>query len=245
MQDGLTSSVVISQPMLFPWPGFFEALMLADVYVDLDDVQFSKGSFTNRIQLRFPEGRRWMTVPLDGKGSFQTIADLRAADGDWRGQHRRMVQDSLHGAPYLAEALAILDEVYRHERLCDLLIASIDVPAAYLGIAARVRARSHGLGIGGHSWSRVLDMVRHFGGSRYVTGHGAARYLDHQAFENAGVAVEYADYSCTPWPQGQGAFTPYVSILDLIARTGPNAARYLKPATLPWRGFLERAGAPT
>ena len=43
--------VVITQPMLFPWPGFFEQLCLADVYIYLDDVQFSKGSFTNRVQI--------------------------------------------------------------------------------------------------------------------------------------------------------------------------------------------------
>ena len=237
------STVVISQPMLFPWPGFFEALMLADIYVDLDDVQFSKGSFTNRIQLKFPEGRRWLTVPLAGKGSFQAIVDLRAADGDWRAQHRQIVQDSLRDAPYLADALAIVDEVHGHERLCDLLIASIDVPAAYLGISVGQRARSHDLDIVGQSWGRVLDMVLHMGGDRYITGHGAAHYLDHHAFEAAGVAVEYIDYSCTPWLQGQGDFTPYVSILDLIARTGPDAASYLKPRTLPWRAFLERVGA--
>ena len=237
------STVVISQPMLFPWPGFFEQLMLADSYVDLDDVQFSKGSFTNRIQLRFPEGRRWLTVPLAGKGTFQTIARLQAADGDWRAQHRRLVQASLHDAPYLADALAIVDEVHRHENLCDLLIASIDLPAAYLGIAPARRARSHQLGLGGQSWNRVRDIVLHLGGTRYLTGHGAIRYLDHAAFEAAGIAVDYIDYSCTPWPQGPGTFSPYVSILDLIARTGPAAKTYLRPRTLPWRAFAERAGA--
>lgn len=241
------SAVVISQPMLFPWPGFFEALMLAEIYVDLDDVQFSKGSFTNRVQLKFPEGRRWMTVPLAGKGSFQTIADLQAAEGDWRTLHRRMVRESLQDAPYLGDILAILDEVHGHDGLCDLLISSIDVPAAYLGIPIRQRARSHELGIAGHSWNRVLDMVRHLGGDRYITGHGAARYLDHGTFEEAGVAVDYIDYSCTAWPRGSGEedFTPYVSILDLIAWTGPDAASYLKPRTLPWRVFLERREAST
>lgn len=236
-------TVVISQPMLFPWPGFFEALMLADVYADLVDVQFSKGSFTNRIQLKFPEGRRWLTIPLAGKGSFQTIADLRAADGDWRAQHRTMLQASLDQAPYRADALAILDTVYARENLCDLLIASIDEPAAYLGIAPGRRARSDELGVAGQSWRRVLDMVVHLGGDRYLSGHGGARYLDHAAFDRAGVAVDYIDYSCTPWPQGHGAFTPYVSVLDLIAWTGPDARRHLNPRTVPWQAFLERAGA--
>ena len=58
------ATVVITQPMLFPWPGFFEQLMLADTYIYLDDAQFSKGSFTNRIQLLRGAERCWMTIPL-------------------------------------------------------------------------------------------------------------------------------------------------------------------------------------
>ena len=44
--------VVISQPMLFPWVGMFEQIRLADVYVHYTDVQFSKGSFVNRVQIK-------------------------------------------------------------------------------------------------------------------------------------------------------------------------------------------------
>ena len=56
--------VVISQSMFFPWVGFLEQLKLADVYVFYDDVQFSKGGFTNRAQVKANDGVKWMTVPL-------------------------------------------------------------------------------------------------------------------------------------------------------------------------------------
>ena len=48
--------VVISQPMLFPWVGMLEQIMLADVFVHYADVQFSKGSFTNRVQIKDSTG---------------------------------------------------------------------------------------------------------------------------------------------------------------------------------------------
>ena len=51
------TTVVISQPMFFPWVGMFEQIALADVYVHYDDVQFSKGSFTNRVQLKTARAR--------------------------------------------------------------------------------------------------------------------------------------------------------------------------------------------
>lgn len=233
------TAVVITQPMLFPWPGFFEQLMLADSYIYLDDAQFSKGSFTNRIQLLHGNDRIWMTIPLAGKGSFQTISDLTAAGDDWKSSHRAMLRQSLRGTPHLNDALSILDAVYVHTSLLDLLIASIEEPARYMGIGQdRMIARASTLGVGGISWQRVLDLVLVAGGDRYLTGHGAANYLDHAAFEKAGVRVAYMDYSLTRWPQPGNSFTPYVSILDLIARTGADARKHLRPATTSWQDFL-------
>ncbi|MGF6256226.1 WbqC family protein [Ensifer sp. LBL] len=234
------TAVVISQPMLFPWPGFFEQLMLADSYIYLDDAQFSKGSFTNRIQLLNGDDRSWMTIPLAGKGSFQKIQNLSATGDTWRTSHRSLLRQSLSAAPYIDDALAIFDEVYAHDAICDLLIASIDIPARYLGVVAgRACRRSSEMAIEGTSWQRVLDLVLSAGGTRYLTGHGAANYLDHHAFEAAGVNVEYMNYSCTPWPQPRETFTPYVSVLDLIARTGPDARKHLLPTTTPWQEFLK------
>ncbi|MBD9625591.1 MULTISPECIES: WbqC family protein [Ensifer] len=234
------TAVVISQPMLFPWPGFFEQLALADGYIYLDDAQFSKGSFTNRIQLLKGNDRCWMTIPLAGKGSFQKIQDLSATADNWRASHRSLLRQSLDGAPYIDDALAILDEVYANDSLCDLLIASTEVPARYLGIGfERIIRRSCDMASNGTSWQRVLDLVLEANGTRYLTGHGAANYLDHQAFEAAGVYVEYMNYSCTPWPQPRETFTPYVSVLDLIARTGPDARKHLLPKTISWREFLK------
>jgi hypothetical protein len=49
------------------------------------------------------------------------------------------------------------------------------------------------------------------------------------------------DYRVAPWPQAHGAFTPFVSVLDLLAwLPAGDAADRLRPATLPWREMLER-----
>ena len=234
------TAVVITQPMLFPWPGFFEQLMIADSYIYLDDTQFSKGSFTNRIQLLRGNDRCWMTIPLAGKGSFQKISELAAAGEDWKASHRALLRQSLLGAPFIDDALSIFDSVYSHSCLPELLIASIEEPARYLGIGAkRTVERTSNMGVEGTSWQRVLDIVLKAGGSRYLTGHGAANYMDHKAFERAGVQVDYMDYSRTPWPQPGGSFTPYVSVLDLIARMGPGARHCLIPTTIAWQDFLK------
>ena len=231
------TAVVISQPMLFPWPGFFEQMMLADVYLWLDDAQFSKGSFTNRVQILRGGEQRWLSIPLAGKGSFQTIRELAPAE-DFRAKHLAFLRQAFARAPFAADAFEIVEEVYAERTLCDLLIKSAEVPARRLGLDLDAPASTSAMGVEGSSWHRVLDLVRAVGGTRYLTGHGAARYMDHQAFEAEGVGVEYMSYSKTAWPQRGAGFTPYVSILDLIANTGPEARTYLHPATVAWRAFV-------
>jgi hypothetical protein len=240
--------VGISQPMYFPWAGFLAHMAMADVWLWLDDAQFSKGSFTNRIQVKQGSGRVWMSIPLSGKGSFTPIVGLKAAHDQWQMSHRDLLQQSLRFYDYKKEALALFDTAMTGNALCDQLIASSEVMAEAIGILPPTLLRTSSMMVGGISSMRVLELVKTVGGTHYITGHGAARYLDHDAFEKAGVAVSYMDYQPKPWPQKQGqgdggqeAFTPYVTGLDLIAATGcSEAASYLQPATLAWRDFIQR-----
>lgn len=238
------TSVVISQPMYFPWPGFFELVASADVYVHLDDVQFSKGSFTNRVQIRSATGTNWLTVPLARSGSFEKISDLETSGDAWKGEHRRKLEQSLKGAPHADHALSIFDRVVSKPRLYDILTTSVEETSRVLGLSVpREWHTASELGVSGSSWSRVLGIVRALGGTRYVTAHGAANYLDHEAFEAAGVTVEYIEYSKTAWTQQGAGFTPFVTVLDLLANSGETAIHALQPSTSHWQDFIAARAA--
>jgi len=229
--------------MLFPWAGFFELVAHADVHVHLDDSQFSKGGFMNRIQIKHPGGMRWMTIPLEGRGTFLPICSLVGAGNDWKRRHRALLTQSLSGAPHVVSALDLFDRVYARERIVDLLIASIEETARTIQLSKPTRwVVASDLSVPGKSWQRVLAIVQALGGTRYITAHGAAQYLDHGAFEGAGIAVEYVNYSKTPYQQLHGAFTPYVSILDGIANLGALVRSTICPKAVPWREFLARKG---
>ena len=233
------TTVVISQPMYFPWVGFFEQMRLADVYVWLDDVQFSKGSFTNRVQVLLPGKQVWMTIPLADK-TGRAIRDLSATGDGWKASHRELLVQSLRKAGCLDDALAVFNEAVSHEKIVDILIASCETCARRLRAVPAQSCKSSDLVTEGHGSARVLDIVKRFGGTRYLTGHGAAKYLDMDRFEAAGIAVEFMDYQVAAWPQRDDGFTPYVTALDLIAVQGANAPDHLIPRTFPWRDFVAK-----
>lgn len=234
--------VVISQPMMFPWAGLLEQMRAADVYVRYPDVQFSKGSFVNRVQVKTAKGTKWLTVPLRDLRLGQLINEVRIDNRrDWRGEHLQILRAAYADAPHVAEMLRLVESTYadKHERIDSLAIASEDALYRYFSLPDRHKfIRSETLDIGGGGSRRVLDIVLAMGGNVYLTGHGATRYLDHELFEEAGVRVEYMDYAMTPYPQLHGAFTPFVSALDLIANMGPDAAGFIRPRTKYWKEFL-------
>lgn len=233
--------VVISQSMYFPWVGFLEQMRLADVFVVYDDVQFSKGSFTNRVQAKTAAGSKWLSVPLRDVRLGQRIDEVRVnEEEDWRASHRGVLRQAYADAPFAKDMLGLFDQVVEAPAtsIGALALRSMRALMDHFGLNPGLRLlHAHELGVAGGGSQRVLDIVRALGGTEYVTGHGARKYLDHTAFERAGVAVSYMQYRCLPYPQLHGSFTPYVSALDLAANCGPAGAQYIQPSTIPWSEF--------
>ena len=235
--------VVISQPMFFPWVGMFEQIALADVYVHYSDVQFSKGSFTNRVQIKTEKGSHWLTVPLGKVSLGQRINEVRIDDTRaWRADHIRMLLASYGEAPCVDEMMSLVRGVYtrNYETIAELSEASLSAVCDYFDLL-RGRRFVHidALSIPGASSRRVLDVVHAVGGTEYITGHGARNYLDHALFARERVSVSYMDYRKVPYEQLHGAFTPFVSILDLIANKGKAGRSLICSGTRDWKEFVE------
>ncbi len=242
-------TILITQPMYFPWVGMLEQMALADVVVVYDDVQYSKGGVLNRVQIKTAAGGKWMTLPLS-KGRLATsIRDMALdADVDWRTRHRAQLRDAYRTAPHLDEMLSVFDAGVASGPDARLgAIAWQSMLALKQAFSLRpdcevVHAET--LNIGGSGSHRVLDICRHLDATRYITGHGARNYLQHEQFDAAGIAVEYMDYARLPYPQLHGDFTPFVSGLDLLANCGSHAGKhFIAPRTMPWRTFIHQEGA--
>jgi WbqC-like protein len=243
------TAVAINQPCYLPWRGHFALLKAADVFVFYDDVQFTSNtsrSFFARVQLKTAQGRSWLTVPVRKSGRFgQGIDEVEIAGGGrWPARHCTAIRAALQPAPFAASVEPVLAMLAggAWERLAELTIATTRLMAELLGIR-RETLRSSALGIGGSGTGRVLAVCRALGATRYLSGHGGLAYLDHEAFESAGIAVEYMDYDLSPYPQLHGAFEPYVTALDVLANTGPAAAAHVNARAVPWREMVARRAA--
>jgi hypothetical protein len=218
------TTVAILQPGYLPWLGFFDQLSQADVFVYYDDVQFDKHGWRNRNRIKSTSGQpQWLTVPVRHHGLGQpNILDVQIdPKSSWPRKHLGSIRQAYHRAPFLSRYLGELEEVLLRpwELLVDLDIAVVDLVCRWLGLAAPA-LRSSKLGIDGGQSERLLRIVQHFGGKRYLSGAAARSYLDTSLFERNGIEVVWQDYRHPVYPQLHGPFVPYLSVLDLILNCG-------------------------
>jgi hypothetical protein len=220
---GLVTTLVVLQPGYLPWLGYFDLMHKADVFVHYDDVQFDKHGWRNRNRLKGPNGAVWLTVPVLHSGrSGQSILDAEIDDRQaWRRKHVATISQFYARTPLLPALLPrfrqILERPWR--RLVELDLALIAWLAAELGIATPSHRASE-LGVGGDRNERLLNLCRHFGATRYLSGNSAQDYLDVERFVDAGIEVIWHDYAHPGYAQLHGDFVSHLSVLDLLLNAG-------------------------
>lgn len=215
----------IHQPNYLPWIGYFHKIHESDVFVYLDDVEFSTGSWINRNKLKTPDGWTWVTVPV--RQSDVPIDEVEIADHEgWRDEHWKTLTHNYGGAEHFDEWRDLFESTYDEawERLYPLnrhLIESIvdrlDVEMEF------VEASAHGVDADGSE--RLAELCDAVDADTYLCGMGADEYMDESVFERRGVSVEYQDFDHPTYEQRFDGFEPAMSFVDAVLNVGAEQAR--------------------
>ena len=226
--------VVILQPSYIPWRGYFDQICRADLFIFYDDVQYDKRGWRNRNQIKTSKGKQWLTIPVYSHGA-QTenipINQIRIVwDNPWSQNHLKALQHSYAKAPHFDRYLPLLETFYqrRDEFLADFTIDFTIALAYELGNTHTRFTRSSKItGIDGQKTDRLIQILQAVGATHYISGPSARDYIEKEKFDSTGIALEYMEYNYPEYPQLYPTFDPYVSILDLLFMTGPDALSYI------------------
>lgn len=221
------------QSSFLPWRGYFDFIASVDVFVFLDDVQYSKNGWRNRNRIKTSRGSRWITVPVRHCSLTQLIVDTEIDDRkDWRESHMRLWRENYGAAPYYCRVLELLGDMEREtvDTISELNIALTRRIAVSLQIGTRTM-RSSDLRLSGTKTDRLVDLVKKLHATTYLSGPSADAYLDKDAFRKNGIRLEYKSYDYDPYPQLWGPFEGAVTALDLIANCGNDAKNHLRSRT--------------
>jgi hypothetical protein len=228
--------VTLLQSNYLPWRGYFDFMAKSDEFIVYDSCQYTVNDWRNRNQVKTSDGVRWITVPVVTKGRFgQRITDAEVVDHKWAKTHMGTLTAALSKAPFGKPTLELLAGCYANCAgtllLHEINVTFLEAVTARLGFACRISDDSEYAvdSIDDLSPSaKVAELVRRAGGTHYLTGPRGLDYLDLADFTSRSIAVEVLDYSSLrPYPQIYGDFVDQLSVVDLLANTGDQAASHL------------------
>lgn len=228
--------IAILQSNYIPWKGYFDIINMVDEFILYDDMQYTRRDWRNRNKIMTPAGTMWLSIPVDSKGKFyQKINETKVMGNDWIDSHWKSIQCNYAKASFFHEMSPYIQKIYeecRNEKyLSRINYKFLKAICKILDIKTKITWSSDYVLADGKT-ERLVELVKSAGGDYYLSGPAAKDYIVPELFENAGIELDWMDYSgYREYHQLGPEFEHGVSVLDLIFNEGYNAKNYLKSNT--------------
>lgn len=214
-------NVAIHQPDYIPWLGLFYKMYLSDVFVHLDDAQYSNEAAHNFNKIKTPQGEFVLKFPVE-----QHLGDLinqvrPRNELKWREKHVKTLEMNYVKGKFFKDTFPEIKEIYMGEyaNVADFNITMNEFIAGKFGIKPKF-VKSSDFHFETKREDRVIDLCVAVGGTRYISGNGARVYQAPEHFAAHGVELTYLDYKPIEYKQLWKGFLPCMSVLDYIFNCG-------------------------
>lgn len=223
--------IAIHQPNYIPWSGFFYKMAIVDCFVLLNNAQFTKNSYQNRVKIKTPQGAQWLTQPVRlADGSFKKTREITFADQNWREKHIKTLQANYSKSKYYND---YAHEIFGCIRCSSDLIVDVNEPlirslAKMIGIKTKIIFESD-LGIDEQNTGtrRLLSIAKKLGADSYVHGIGGVSYHDYPSFEEEEIELVPTNFRHPTYSQCWGEFIEGLSVCDLLFNCGNDSLSIL------------------
>lgn len=226
--------VAIHQPNFFPWLGFFDKIVHADIFVVLNSVQFPKtgGTWTNRVRLMNGGQPQWTTAPIvRAYPGVRTIAEMEISTSEpWREKLLRSVQTNYGRAPHFDTVFPVLRPLIENptNSLADYNLTAITTLTQAMEIDTAKFVLGSELKVSGQATELLVSIVQAVKGTAYLCGGGAADYQDDARFAAEGIELLYQNFRHPEYDQvGGGDFVSGLSIIDALMHCSFSGVRQI------------------
>ena len=210
----------VRPPELFPRCSYCALADYVDELILADTFLYSRQSHQNRTPIRTPDGRMWLTVPLEhGRGGV-SIRDARPAGRLWAGKFRRALRFNYSATPYYEHYIDGVVNLLSREwtSLGELTVATTRLVLDMLRIETSIITASSLPS----PPRRLIDVVDEWDGRLAVPDDAAGH--DQRLVS----ALDVTSLRDTPYRQAFDGFEPDLSALDLLFNWGPEALTMLR-----------------
>ena len=222
--------VGIMQPYFVPYMGYFHLINAVDLFILLDDVEWSKGGWVNRNRILVNGKPKFLTLPIQRPGLHAQIRDIELGEpletvrqrvsgqvvGAYRKAPRGKEVERLI-ASCMSEDLQKVSEINAASlRICGDLLG---IEVAW-GVASELDPNPSLTGV-----ARVLGLIELSGGTHYINLPGGRGLYDGERFAANGIDLAFVEPELRPYPQFDSSFVPGLSVLDVVAFCSPSEVR--------------------
>lgn len=236
-------NVAMMQPSFLPWQGFFELIYRADIFIFLNDFQFSIQSYHQRNRLFTGPGKvDWYTVPVVKSLSFGAPLNAACIDesSHWRKKMLNRLRHNYGRASFFDEIFPKVENwlAVPATSLADQNMAFIRLVLDLFGWEKELKFSSDYRSDALRS-RRVLELLRECGATRYYAANGSFGYMHEEGvFPVTDVDVVFQDFVPKSYTQvgSPGKFVPFLSVLDSLFNIGSeDSAQIIVSGTNEWR----------
>lgn len=213
--------VGIMQPYFIPYIGYFHLIKSVDLFVLLDDVQYTKRSWITRNRLLFEDRVEYLTLPLVKDDRLLPIKRRQISRewGKFNDKYLRKIDTSYGNRSNFVSARDLYLEItsFEERNLFEFLFRSIGLTCRYLGIRTQmIRSSELGDFSGYKAAAMIKAMCKAAEATHYVNAIGGVELYDREDFAHNGIVLNFVKSDLIPYDQGGEEFIPALSIIDLL-----------------------------
>lgn len=221
--------ISIHQPNYIPWLGYFYKIAQSDIFVFLDDVQFSNQGMQNYHYIKTPQGPLRLKIPVHyafGDNINQVLPNNHL---DWKMKHLKIIEGNYKRSTHFEEIFNDLEFLFNSEydniAVFDRLI--IEFVCKKFGISTKL-INSSELNIRTSREEKILDICDSLNCKIYYSGSGARAYQNEDNFFQRGIELRYSKFQPFEYTQLWGPFQANVTVVDYLMNCGYDWAKVIQ-----------------
>lgn len=200
-----------------PYIGYWQLMAAVDVYVVYDDVNYIKGGWVSRNRILMDGKPHLFTITLNGASPNKLFNEIEVRDNFVK--FRKMLQSCYAKAPYFADTMQLMEQVYSCEQrdLGHFMLNQFQMVLDYLQCDTKLILSSE---LTKDNTLRGAEKVKHIckllGADTYYNAIGGRELYDKSDFAVQGVDLKFVQTLSVQYKQFNDDFQPNLSLIDVL-----------------------------
>jgi hypothetical protein len=206
------------QPAYNPWLGLIHKILISDIFVVMDDVQFEKNSFINRNKILQNNNELMITIPVKTKDyKNKTIKEIETLDNRWQIKHLKSIEQSYRKSKNFHIVYEQLKVIYqcKSNYLIDHTNLYLKFIVDYLELDTKIIFASD-LNIISKKLDYVCELTKRLDGDSFIFGSLGREYADLEYLKERSIKPYFQDYTHPIYSQLSTEFHRSMGIIDLL-----------------------------